>query len=189
MYLIELSDSDMYNIVSDSEYFTAAEDGYSSEGEYFSADESFSEICHLGISSDSGSVRSVSSLSSNSKTTSTRNHYYKRSNAKKSLQGVKTTWSFDETEPRSKYKLRRHIPVNASAMRNYYIWRRTVLAGHHPRDAAHMIGSQYCFKQVRQKKCIELFSIRLSVEHRVFFTIHEKERIVKVLNIGGHSFS
>ncbi|EKA0629330.1 TPA: hypothetical protein RXP34_005406, partial [Escherichia coli] len=49
MYLIELSDSDMYNIVSDSEYFTAAEDGYSSEGEYFSADESFSEICHLGI--------------------------------------------------------------------------------------------------------------------------------------------
>ncbi|HFP1376594.1 TPA: hypothetical protein ACHKQC_004486, partial [Escherichia coli] len=86
------------------------------------------------------------SVSSNSKTTSTRNHYYKRSNAKKSLQGVKTTWSFDETEPRSKYKLRRHIPVNASAMRNYYIWRRTVLAGHHPRDAAHMIGSQYCFK-------------------------------------------
>ncbi|WP_251597792.1 hypothetical protein [Escherichia coli] len=86
MYLIELSDSDMYNIVSDSEYFTATEDGYSSEGEYFSADESFSEICHLGISSDSGSVRSVSS---NSKTTSTRNHYYKRSNAKKSLQGLK----------------------------------------------------------------------------------------------------
>lgn len=186
MYLIELSDSDIYNIVSDSEYFTATEDGYSSADDYFSADECFSEKHNLYMSLNSGSV---SSVSSNSKTISTRNHSYNKSNVKKLGQGVKSKWSFDETEPRSKYKLRKHIPVNASAMRNYYLWRRTVLAGHHPRDAAHMIGSQFSFKQVRQKKCIELFSIRLSVEHRVFFTIHERERIVKVLNIGGHSFS
>ncbi|EKM2933621.1 hypothetical protein PUM48_004849 [Escherichia coli] len=191
MYLIELSDADMYDIVSDSEYFTATEGECSSEDEYFSANEDFSEKRHLDMSSDSGSsvrsVRSVRSVSSDSQTTSTRNYY--KSYVKRSAQGIKAKWSFDETEPRSQYKLRKHIPVNASAMRNYYIWRRTVLAGHHPRDAAHMIGSQYCFKQVRQKKCIELFSIRLSVEHRVFFTINEKERVVKVLNIGGHSFS
>ncbi|EMU6256425.1 TPA: hypothetical protein QBF58_005117 [Escherichia coli O11:H5] len=191
MYLIEFSDADMYDIVSDSEYFTATEGECSSEDEYFSANEGFSEKRHLDMSSDSGSsvrsVRSVRSVSSDSQTTSTRNYY--KSHVKRSVQGIKTKWSFDETEPRCKYKLRKHIPVNASAMRNYYIWRRAVLAGHHPRDAAHMIGSQYCFKQVRQKKCIELFSIRLSVEHRVFFIINEKERVVKVLNIGGHSFS
>lgn len=92
MYLIELSDSDIYNIVSDSEYFTATEDGYSSADEYFSADdyfsadECFSEKHNLYMSLNSGSV---SSVSSNSKTISTRNHSYNKSNVKKLGQGLK----------------------------------------------------------------------------------------------------
>ncbi len=173
MYLIELNDTDIYNIASESEYFTATED------EYFSADEYFSSGSHSAMSRSTGSILS---MSSKSKTALTNN---KR---RKTDREYKTKWTFDETEPRSKYKSRKHIPVDAAAMRNYYLWRRTVIAGHHPRDAAHMIGSQFCFKQVRQKRAVQLFSIRLNVEHRVFFTINEKECIVKVLNIGGHSF-
>lgn len=73
-------------------------------------------------------------------------------------------------------------------MKNYYMWRRLIRAGNHPRDAAKLMGSKFCYKQVKQKKSIQLFSIRLSDEDRVFFMIQEKERIVKILNIGGHSF-
>ena len=175
MYLIELNEIDVECAVSDLEYFTASED------EYFSAEDSGSR--HSMDSASRYSMDSGLRYSSVSNATLRRKHLYKMTDT-----DIRSKWSFDESEPRGKYKLRNHIPVDASGMRNYYIWRRAVLSGLHPRDAAHIMGSQFCFKQVKQKKNIQLFSIRLNSEHRVYFIIKVKECIVKILNIGGHSF-
>lgn len=176
MYCIELKDVDIDSVFSDSEYLTA------SENEYFSADES-NPIYSID-SSSRFSMNSGSRYSSTANATTRRKKSHKMSNT-----DVKIKWTFDESEPRCKYRSKKHIAVDATGMRNYYMWRRTILSGHHPKDAACIIGSKFCFKQVKQKKNIQLFSIRLNSEHRVYFIIQEKEFIVKILNIGGHSFS
>lgn len=109
--------------------------------------------------------------------------------SKQSVPGLNAiAWTFDESEQREKHALRKHIHVDSAGMRNYYLWRRLTTSGIHPGQAANMIGSQFGYKQVKQKRDIQLFSIRLTKEHRVYFTIQEKERIVKILNIGGHAF-
>ena len=183
MYLIELNEIDLERVLTDSEYFTA------SEGEYFSAEESSPSYSIPSTSRYSMPSTSRYSIPSSSKFSSERSvalqgkklHTMPRAN-------TKISWTFDERGPREKYRSKKHISVDAAGMRNYYMWRRAVLAGCHPREAAHMIGTQFCFKQVKQKNKIQLYSIRLNAEHRIFFMIQEKERIVKVLNIGGHSF-
>lgn len=209
MVVIELNEFDLEEAISDSEYFTASED------EYFSADE-FDSVCSPRVNSEysnqfnprgmaqSNSVGERSSVFRHSRPSysgysmPSSSGYSKSSGSGYSSFRVKsgrskapgdTGWTFDESAPREKYKFRRHIPVEPATMRNYYMWRRLIIAGQHPRNAADMIGSQFRYKQVKQKKDIQLFSIRLSHEHRVFFIIKEEERVVKVLNIGGHSFS
>ncbi|WP_162790962.1 hypothetical protein [Enterobacter roggenkampii] len=82
-------------------------------------------------------------------------------------ENIKIKWTFDESGPREKYRIRKHKPVDVAGMRNYYMWRRIVLSGCHPGEAAHMAGSQFCFKQVKQKN--QLYSIKLNIEHQVFF--------------------
>lgn len=214
MVIVELNEFDLEEAISDSEYFTASEDDYFSADEcnpvYFShANPEYLNPfnsqrpvqSNLGCSRPSGagasgarySVQSGSGYSTPSSSGYSRKsgsgYSSFRAKAGRSKAPGDTGWTFDESAPREKYKFRRHIPVEPATMRNYYMWRRLILAGQHPRNAADMIGSQFRYKQVKQKKDIQLFSIRLSHEHRVFFIIKEQERIVKVLNIGGHSFS
>ncbi len=178
MYLIELNDDELESVASDAEYFTASED------EYFSAD-------------DNDAISSHSYSSSGGKHTTQTSSKYSASFSYKSLKSQQSSgssaidkirWTVDESEPRGKYRLKKHVYVEPLIMKNYYLWRRLILSGNHPRDAATIIGSQFCYKQVKQKKSIQLFSIRLNHEHRVYFMIQEKERIVKILNIGGHAF-
>lgn len=175
MFLIELTDIDLRREISDSEYFTASENEYSSEEE--------SRASYSVSSSLTYSISSSSRYSSARSVKLRKKELHTMPSAK-----TKINWTFDECGPREKYILRKHIPVDTAGMRNYYMWRRVVLSGVHPREAANMIGKQFFFKQVKQKKSIQLYSIRLNIEHRVFFMIQEKERIVKVLNIGGHCF-
>ncbi|HAK4778358.1 TPA: hypothetical protein H2C15_004712 [Salmonella enterica] len=175
MYLIELNDIDLERVISDAEYFTASED------EYFSAEESRSSY------STPSNSRTAYSRQSSSISSSARSVTFKKKHTMPS-ENIKLKWTFDESGPREQYSFRKHIPVDAAGMRNYYMWRRIVLSGFHPREAAHMAGSQFCFKQLKQKQKNQLYSIRLNIEHRVFFIIQESERRVKVLNIGGHSF-
>lgn len=177
MYLIELNDDDLESIITDSEYFTASED------EYFTADENNAE----SVRSFSHSVYTAPSSSRHSSISGSVKHYRKHVSKSGTISENKI-WIVDETEPRSKYRLNKHIHVEPLYMKNYYMWRRLIRAGNHPRDAAKLMGSKFCYKQVKQKRSIQLFSIRLSDEDRVFFMIQEKERIVKILNIGGHSF-
>ncbi|SFT65173.1 hypothetical protein SAMN05192562_1011315 [Kosakonia arachidis] len=177
MYLIELNDDDLENIISDSEYFTASDD------EYFTADESVAG----SVGYFTSSAYTAPSSSRQSSLSGSVKHYRKQVSQSGSLSESKK-WIIDETEPKSKYRLNKHIHIEPQHMRNYYMWRRLIRAGTHPREAAKLMGSKFCYKQVKQKKSIQLFSIRLSEDNRVFFRIQEKERIVKILNIGGHSF-
>ncbi|KIS41180.1 hypothetical protein [Kosakonia radicincitans] len=177
MYLIGLNEDDLESIIADSEYFTASED------EYFTADENHAE----SVRSFSYSAYTAPSSSRQSSISGSVKHYRKHVSKSGTVSESKK-WIVDETEPRSKYRLNKHIHVEPLYMKNYYMWRRLIRAGNHPRDAAKLTGSKFCYKQVKQKKSIQLFSIRLSDEDRVFFMIEEKERIVKILNIGGHSF-
>ncbi|EHP1021970.1 hypothetical protein KNZ32_003067 [Escherichia coli] len=176
MNLIRLNDAD--NIVSDSEYFTANE----SDSEYFTASEG--ECLPTGNSCSSiFSVKASTSFGVKKKCFLKKKGVQKISNTE-----VEKKWIFDEAETRKKYSLGIHIPVDAALMKNYYMWRRTIIAGLHPKNAADIVGCQFRFKKIKQKKGVEVYSIRLSSEHRVFFTIQGNERVVTVLKIGGHSF-
>ncbi|MFJ3372815.1 hypothetical protein [Pseudomonas sp. NPDC086251] len=180
MYLYELKQNDLRDSISDSEYFTASED------EYYSADESHHVESEYSLASGPESSIPLGSGSSFS---------YESAQARKKFSHKSpsapnpTGWTVDDSEQKNKYGSRKHIPVDAASMRNYYLWRRLITSGAHPRDAAIMAGAKFCYKQVKQKKAVQLFSIRLSQEHRVFFMIQEDARLVRVLNIGGHSFS
>lgn len=59
-------------------------------------------------------------------------------------------WTVDDSEPRSKYRLRKHVPV----------------------DAAGLIGSQFCFKQIKLRK-------NLGPEKHRLRTVQEKIAIVQ----------
>lgn len=177
MYLIELNDGDLESIISDSEYFTASDD------EYFTADESMAG----SVSRFTYSAYTVPSSSRQSSLSGSVKHDTKQVNQSGTISESKK-WIIDETEPGNKYRRNKHIHIEPHHMSNYYRWRRLIRDGNHPRKAAEMMGSKFCYKQVKQKKSIQVFSIRLSEENRVFFMIQEKERIVKILNIGGHSF-
>lgn len=197
MYLIELNDTDLDSALSDAEYFTASED------EYFSAEESSSssDLRYISPSFPEYSLPSAperpfsyrsghshSSCSRSSRTSNSIHTPIKRSHrSQNSCPEVR--WTVDDSVPRDKYRLNKHTPVDTASMKNYYLWRRLIVSGKHPRDAASIVGSKFNFKQVKQKRSIQLFSLRLSDEHRVYFMIQEEEHIVKVLNIGGHAFS
>ncbi|NIH07150.1 hypothetical protein [Providencia rettgeri] len=185
MYLIELNDIDLERAISDAEYFTASED------EYFSAEESISLYSIPSSSRTAYSIppnsRTTYSIQSSSMSLSARSVTLQKNDTMPS-ENIKIKWTFDESGPREQYIFKKHIPVDAAGMRNYYMWRRIVLSGVHPRRAADMAGSEFCFKQVKQKNKNKLYSIRLTSKHRVFFTIQENERRVNILNIGGHSF-
>lgn len=183
MYLIELNESELDEAISDSEYFTASDD------EYFSADDFRSEISLPARSGYSLPPRISHSARSGSQHSSAASSSSKNKNPSAlSNMSAKITWTVDDSEQRHKYQFNKHTPVDASGMRNYYLWRRIITSGKHPRDAANIIGSQFCFKQLRQKKNIQIFSLRLNDQHRVCFMIQEKERVVKVLNIGSHAY-
>lgn len=93
-------------------------------------------------------------------------------------------WHVDDSKPRHDYEHHHHIPVPAAGMRQYYEWRRALMAGHHPKSAADLTGDTH-FEHLRGAQKDQC-SIRLSQEHRVFFQIDERHRIVTVRKIGGH---
>ena len=215
MYTIELSDDELELAVSDSEYFTDSDSEYFSADEGPSPYSSPSTpgtpyskpstpgtpyltpstpgTPYLTPSSSampysnpysSGTSYSKAYSSSAQSTASQKNSYLKVQS-----EDTKIKWTVDDSGPREKYKHRKHTSVDGAGMRNYNIWRRIILSGVHPREAASQAGIKFNYKQLKQKLRNELFSIRLNIEHRVFFIVDEEEHSVKVLNIGGHSFS
>ncbi|PEH73896.1 hypothetical protein [Edwardsiella tarda] len=162
------------NIMSCSEYFTASE----SESEYCTASEGEDLPTGDGCSSIFG-IKASASFRAKKK------RFLKKKGVQKE---VEKKWTFDETEPRGMYKLRKHVRVDAVLMEKYYKWRRAIIAGQHPKNAVDIIGCGAFFKKINQKKGIDVFSIRLSSEHRVYFSYQENKRVVTVWKIGGHSF-
>ncbi|EDX6465822.1 hypothetical protein CBH50_004584 [Salmonella enterica subsp. diarizonae serovar 60:r:e,n,x,z15] len=182
LIICEMSDYELESVLSEHEYFSAS-DG---ECELFSDDEKDSQSIssHFPHSVNSGSSvsRAQSSTSAHRKVKSV------KSEKKLSSHNV-IKWSVDDRQQRSRYRLGRHVVVDGATMRHYYEWRRIINSGGvHPRQAAQLIGIKMDFKLTKQKQSMQLYSIRLSKEHRVFFTVDEVGKIVNVLNVGGHSF-
>ncbi|MBY0446528.1 MAG: hypothetical protein K2Q15_15135 [Burkholderiales bacterium] len=94
-------------------------------------------------------------------------------------------WKFDDSTPRRKYTSGKSIQVPPAGMRKFHEWRRLILTGLHPSKAAEAIGDCH-YEKIRQKDGINLFSIRLTQEHRVYFRLNDTSRIIEVMSIGGH---
>lgn len=181
--IYEMSDYELASVLSDSEYFSAS-DG---ECESFTDEEdetgSISSSFPPSVNSRVSTVSRRSSKGSHSKASSIKS-------AQKMSYHSALKWRVDDDQQRTMYRLGRHVVVDGATMRHYYEWRRIInTGGVHPRQAAQLIGIKMDYKLTKQKQRIQLYSIRLSKEHRVFFTVDEVGKIVNVLNVGGHAFS
>ncbi|MEL4073361.1 hypothetical protein WKW50_24890 [Ochrobactrum sp. GPK 3] len=186
MYLIPLTDADICSACSDDEYVTASDD----DDEYFSADEGgFIPRTPLRSSLSSGTYASLRSSGTFGSLRSSGTFSSARKKKKsKSVLIVEDAWTVDDSQPREKYLAKKHVPVNAASMKNYFMWRNLIKTGIHPVKAATTAGIKLRFHPLKQKKHINVYTLSLSIEHRVVFSLQEAERIVTVLNIGGHSY-
>ncbi|OQS37600.1 hypothetical protein B0T39_15260 [Chromobacterium haemolyticum] len=87
--------------------------------------------------------------------------------------------------PRKAFDCSKIKSVPSSAMREYHRWRQLIQQGKHPKEAANEVGDTH-YEMIKQRAGVDIFSIRLSQQHRVYFQIND--RVVKVLKIGGHGF-
>lgn len=99
-------------------------------------------------------------------------------------QGVTKLWTVNDSEPRRTFEANKHVAVPASGMRNYYAWRDQINKGAHPSDAAEHVADMR-YEQLKGKNQGQ-FTIRLSQEHRVLFTVDQANKEVNVKAIGGH---
>lgn len=90
-------------------------------------------------------------------------------------------FSFDDSAARLNWEKEKSISVPPAGMRIYHDWRRYILGGRTPEDAARLAGDM---NYERLQGYSNLFSIRLTKQHRVLFSV--KGMTVKVLAIGGH---
>ncbi|MEX5383490.1 MULTISPECIES: hypothetical protein [Cronobacter] len=90
-------------------------------------------------------------------------------------------YSFDDSAARNNWLRGKSVPVPPAGMRKYHDWRRFILAGMTPFDAARLAGDMH-FEQLNGNS--NLCSVRLTQQHRVLFSI--EDATVKVLQIGGH---
>jgi Txe/YoeB family toxin of Txe-Axe toxin-antitoxin module len=76
------------------------------------------------------------------------------------------------------------VSVPPAAMRKFHDWCRAVESDTHPKLAADMAGDLN-YEQLGGRLAGQ-YTIRLSQEHRVAFTIDEPNRLVTIFQIGGH---
>lgn len=79
-------------------------------------------------------------------------------------------WTIDDSQPRILYNKDKHVAVTASAMSKYHEWRREIVRGTDPKNAADKVGDMH-YEQLGGKHK-GIYTIRLSQEHRVAFTIN-----------------
>ncbi|MDX6018883.1 hypothetical protein SIL08_01050 [Scandinavium sp. V105_16] len=90
-------------------------------------------------------------------------------------------FSFDDSAARQNWGKGKSISVPPAGMRKYHDWRRYILAGRSPSDAARLAGDMnYELLQGNSNLC----SVRLTQQHRVLFSVVGMS--IKVLEIGGH---
>ena len=76
------------------------------------------------------------------------------------------------------------VAVPAAGMRKFHDWCREIEKDIHPKLAADMAGDLN-YEQLGGRLRGQ-YTIRLSQEHRVGFTIDETNRVVTIFHIGGH---
>lgn len=93
---------------------------------------------------------------------------------------IMSYYNFDDSEQRARYNRNGHIPVPPSAMRKYNEWRRLIANyGYNPRTAAEHVGDTN-----PERLRGNTFSIRLTQEHRVVYSIQGNN--ITVHSVGGH---
>jgi len=75
------------------------------------------------------------------------------------------------------------IAVPGAAMKKFHDWCREVEKDIHPKLAADISDMNY---EQLGGRLVGQFTIRLSKEHRVAFTINEATQVVTIFQIGGH---
>lgn len=93
-------------------------------------------------------------------------------------------WRVDDSLPRITYEKGKHTEVPSAAMRTYHQWRRLINNGETPMNAARASGDLH-FEQLSGRNR-GVYTIRLSQEHRVVFTLDNTLETVNVIQIGGH---
>lgn len=94
-------------------------------------------------------------------------------------------WSLDDSIQRNVFNRNRHFDVPGAAIRKYHDWKRLVVQGNMaPNLAAAQVGDTH-YEQLGGRNAGE-FTIRLSQQHRVAFTVDSVNQHVTVFQIGGH---
>ncbi|MGN5106824.1 hypothetical protein ACTG18_00250 [Aeromonas hydrophila] len=52
-------------------------------------------------------------------------------------------WTIDDSQPRILYNKDKHVAVTASAMSKYHEWRREIVRGTDPKNAADKVGDMH----------------------------------------------
>jgi Txe/YoeB family toxin of Txe-Axe toxin-antitoxin module len=92
-------------------------------------------------------------------------------------------WIVNDNAQRARFNAGRHVQVPVAAMRKYYEWKHLITSEDlAPNVAADRVGDLH-YEQL-QGRHRGTYTIRLSQEHRVVFTIVGQQVIVS--QIGGH---
>jgi plasmid maintenance system killer protein len=91
-------------------------------------------------------------------------------------------WNVNDAQQRARFDAGRHVDVPAAGMRKYYEWTRLINSNVAPNVAAGQVGDLH-YEQL-QGRHQGTYTIRLSQEHRVVFTIVGQQVVVS--QIGGH---
>lgn len=89
-------------------------------------------------------------------------------------------WTVNDQQARNTFNQGKHVQVPPAAMKKYYEWRQLIQGGSDPKSAADEAGDMHYEKL----KNTDIYTIRLSQEHRVVFKIIGE--MVQVIKIGGH---
>ncbi len=94
------------------------------------------------------------------------------------------TWTVDDSNQRILYNKGRHVDVPPAAMAKYYAWRKAIMDGNHPKNAAEKVGDMNYEELLGTFR--GTYTIRLAQEHRVAFEIRKTLNQVIIISIGGH---
>lgn len=94
-------------------------------------------------------------------------------------------WKVDDSVQRNVFNAGKNFSVEPSAMRKYHDWKNKInLQNLHPKVAADAAGDMH-YEQLSGRNAGQ-YTIRLSQQHRVAFTINTASQTVNVFQIGGH---
>jgi Txe/YoeB family toxin of Txe-Axe toxin-antitoxin module len=94
-------------------------------------------------------------------------------------------WKVDDTVQRTAFNAGKHYQVEPSAMRKYHDWKNKITLNNlHPKVAAEAAGDMH-YEQLGGRNAGQ-YTVRLSQQHRVAFTINTVSQTVNVFQIGGH---